>query len=76
MGRVSWLSFSSRRVRTKKTVRLVAVFSFVTVVEFIVETQAPRNHFRFTIDAAIFGKKKAEIKVLYCSRELVEEIVQ
>ena len=57
MGRVSWLSFSSHRVRTKKTVRLVAVFSFsnfVTVVEFIVETQAPRNHFRFTIDAAIF----------------------
>ena len=57
MGRVSWLSFSSRRVRTKKTVRLVAVFSFsnfVTVVEFIVETQATRNHFRFTIDAAIF----------------------
>ena len=41
----------------KKTVRLVAVFSFsnfVIVVEFIVETQAPRNHFKFTIDATIF----------------------
>ena len=65
MGRVSWLSFSSRRVRTKKTVRLVAVFSFsnfVTVVEFIVETQAPRNHFRFTIYAAIFGKKKPKLR--------------
>ena len=43
----------------KKTVSLVAVFSFanlVILVEFIVETQTPfrRNHFKFTIDAAIF----------------------
>ena len=41
----------------KKTVSLVAVFSFanlVIVVEFIVETQTPRNHSKFTIDAAIF----------------------
>ena len=56
----------------KKTVRLVAVFSFsnfVIDVEFIVETQAPRNHFTFTMDAAIFWKKKAEIKVLYCSKK-------
>ena len=57
IGRVSWLLFNSRRVRTKITERLVAVFSFsnfVIVVEFIVETQTPRNHFKFTIDAAIF----------------------
>ena len=41
----------------KKTVRLVVVFSFsnfVIVVEFIVETQTPQNHFKFTIDVAIF----------------------
>ena len=46
----------------KKTVRLVVVFSFsnfVTVVEFIVETQEPRNHFKFTIDDAMFWKKKS-----------------
>ena len=57
IGRVSWLLFNSRRVRTKITERLVAVFSFsnfVIVVEFIVETQTPRNHFKFTIDATIF----------------------
>ena len=57
IGRVSWLLFNSRRVRTKITERLVAVFSFsnfVIVVEFIVETHTLRNHFKFTIDAAIF----------------------
>ena len=51
------------------------MFSFanlVIVVEFIVETQTPRNHSKFTIDAAIFGKK-AEM-VLSRSREVVEKI--
>ena len=50
--------------------------NFVIVVEFIIETQTPRNHFKFTIDAAIFLVKNAEIKVLYCTGELVEKIVQ
>ena len=59
----------------KKTVRLVAVFSFsnfVIVVEFIVETQAPRNHFTFTMDAAIFWKKKSRNKgfVLFKKRKI------
>ena len=48
--------------------------NFVIVVEFIIETQTPRNHFKFTIDAALV--KNAEIKVLYCTGELVEKIVQ
>ena len=63
----------------KKTVRLGAVISFsnfVIVVEFIVEIQTPRNHFKFRIDAAIFLVKKAEIKVLYFPGEQVKKMVQ
>ena len=47
-----------------------------TAIQISQCTQTPRNHFIFTIDAAISLVKITEIKVLYCSGELVEKIVQ